>query len=112
MSHFAEIDDNGNVLRVIVAEQDFIDSGIFGDPKNWIQTSYTNSIRKNYASIGGKYDKNLDVFIPLKPFDSWVLNKQTYLWKSPVDYPNDGQSYYWDESQTNWVLFQVVSEPQ
>jgi hypothetical protein len=112
MSHFAEIDSDGNILRVIVAEQDFINSGVLGDPQNWIQTSYTNRIRKNYASIGGKYDRVLDAFIPPKPFNSWILNEQTCLWESPIAYPNDGQNYYWDESQTKWILFIKVTEQQ
>lgn len=66
-TYFAEIDSNGNVLRVIVVTQKVIDSGIFGDPKNWIQTYTDGSIRKNYASKGDKYDKNKDYFIPKDP---------------------------------------------
>lgn len=74
MAHYAEIDDNGIVLRVIVAEQDFIDSGAVGDPQKWIQTSYNtiNGIhklggkpfRKNFAGIGYIYNKQLDEFNP------------------------------------------------
>ena len=63
MSHFAEIDDNGLVKRVIVAEQDFIDSGAVGDAANWIQTSYNNNIRKQFAGIGYTYDAAKDKFI-------------------------------------------------
>lgn len=39
MSHFAKV-ENGIVTHVIVAEQDFINSGLVGDPSIWIQTSY------------------------------------------------------------------------
>lgn len=93
MSHFAEINKEGTVLRVIVAEQDFIDSGQVGDPKNWIQTSYNTKggkhtqggtpLRKNYAGVGYKYDKNRDAFIPPVVEDDCVLNEETCLWESP-----------------------------
>jgi hypothetical protein len=80
MSHFAEIDENGTVLRVIVAEQDFIDAGVVVDPARWVKTSYSGSTRKRYASIGGTYDKTRDAFIRPKPFASWRLNDQTIEW--------------------------------
>jgi len=63
MSHFAKV-ESGIVTEVIVAEQDFIDSGAVGDPSLWIQTSYTDSIRGCFAGIGFTYDANLDKFIP------------------------------------------------
>lgn len=113
MSHFAEIDDDGIVLRVIVAEQDFIDSGLVGDSSNWIQTSYNTRggvhilggtpLRKNYAGIGYTYDEERDAFIPPKPYPSWVFGAGTCTWKSPVPYPSDGKTYVWDESAINWV---------
>jgi len=117
MAHFAEV-VNGVVQRVIVAEQDFIDSGAVGDPKNWIQTSYNTKggvhkdggkqLRKNYAGKGYTYDKDRDAFIPPKPFESWILNEQTCLWEAPVAKPADevrgGKSKYeWDESKVAWV---------
>ena len=91
MSHFAEV-ENGIVKRVIVAEQDFIDSGAVGDPKNWVETSYNTQagvhklggtpLRKNYAGIGYTYGKDLDAFIPPKPQDfETVLNEDTGLWE-------------------------------
>ena len=102
MSHFAEI-SGSTVIRVLVAEQDFIDSGVVGDPANWIQTSYTNSIRKNFAGIGYTYDESRDAFIPQKPFDSWTLDEDSCQWKSPVEYPGDGKILYtWNESSLAW----------
>ena len=90
MSHFAEIDNNNIVLRVIVAEQDVIDTGIVGNKENWIQTSYNTfrgvhlnnetPLRKNYASPGHTYDKTRDAFIRPKPFDSWLFNEDTCDW--------------------------------
>lgn len=112
MSHFAKV-ENGVVTQVIVAEQDVIDSGLFGD--GWVQTSYNTKggqhhegrpLRKNYAGIGFSYDANLDAFVPPKPFTSWVLDENTCLWNAPVAYPTDGQLYKWDEQVQNWILVQ------
>jgi len=102
MAHFAKIDSNNTVTEVIVAEQDFINSGVVGDSFLWVQTSYNKNFRKNFASIGGTYDKTRDAFIPPKPYASWVLVEDTCQWKAPSDYPNDGKDYYWDESTTSW----------
>ena len=84
-------------------------------PGEWIQTSYNTyggqhpegrPLRKNYAGVGFTYDRTRDAFIPPKPFESWTLNEETCLWDSPVPYPNDGNKYMWDETQTNWVEVQ------
>ena len=114
MSHFAEVDSTNTVLRVIVAEQDFINSGAVGDPAHWIQTSYNTHggvhalggtpLRKNYAGIGYTYDTSRDAFIPPKPFASWVLNETTANWDAPVPMPTDGKMYRWDESTIQWVV--------
>jgi hypothetical protein len=119
MSHFAKIDKDGIVQRVIVIEQDVLDSGNWGDPNNWIQTSYNTrggvhyapnsndadggvALRKNYAGIGYKYDAERDAFIAPQPFPSWTLNEDTCLWEAPVAYPNDGKNYEWNEETTSW----------
>ena len=108
MAHFAEIID-GVVQRVIVAEQDFIDS-ILGQ---WVQTSYNTHagqhpegrpLRKNYAGIGYVYDEVRDAFYAPQPYPSWILNEETCIWNPPVAYPSDGNSYTWDESSVSWVL--------
>lgn len=89
MSHFAKVED-GIVTQVIVAEQDVIDSGLFGDPASWVQTSYNThggqhpegrALRKNYAGIGYTYDPERDAFIPPKPEGDFVLNEETCLWE-------------------------------
>ena len=109
MAHFAKV-ENGVVTQVIVAEQDVIDSGLFG--ADWIQTSYNTNggqhpegrpLRKNYAGIGFTYDANYDAFIPPQIFASWKLNESSCLWEPPVPHPNDGKLYAWDESTTSWV---------
>lgn len=102
MSHFAKIDSNNIVTQVIVAEQDFINSGAVGDSFLWIQTSYNNNFRKNFAGIGYTYDKTRDAFIPPQPFPSWTLNEETCLWECPVAYPDDGNMYVWNEIDQQW----------
>jgi hypothetical protein len=110
MSHFAKV-ENGIVTQVIVAEQDVIDSGMFGT--GWVQTSYNTSggqhpegrpLRKNYAGVGFTYDSTRDAFIPPQPFASWTLNENTCLWDCPVAYPTEGGLFVWDEAVLNWVL--------
>ena len=103
MSHFAEINSEGVVQRVIVAEQDFINSGSVGDSFNWVQTSYNNNFRKNYAGTGYSYDKVRDAFIPPKPYASWTLVEATCLWQPPTAMPDDDKRYSWDEDTTAWV---------
>ena len=111
MSHFAKI-ENGIVTQVIVAEQDFIDSGAVGAPTDWIQTSYNTHagehklggvpLRKNYAGIGFTYDPVRDAFIPPQPFPSWTLVEDTCQWAAPKERPTDGL-YLWDEQQLDWI---------
>jgi hypothetical protein len=103
MSHFAKLENN-IVTQVIVAEQDFINSGAVGDSFLWVQTSYNGNFRKNYAGIGYTYDRARDAFIPPKPFDSWILNEDTCLWDAPTPMPDDGQKYIWNEENTNWDI--------
>lgn len=119
MAHYAEIDENKIVTRVIVAEQDFIDTGAVGDPANWIQTSYNTrggvhygqdgqpdggiALRKNYAGIGYTYDVDLDAFIPPKPFPSWTLDTNTGWWQAPVTMPTDNTKLWiWNEDTQQW----------
>jgi hypothetical protein len=102
MSHFAKLNNNV-VTEVIVAEQDFINSGAVGDSFLWVQTSYNGNFRKNYAAVGYTYDKTKDAFIAPKPYPSWTLVEDTCQWEAPVSYPTDGQAYSWDEDTTAWV---------
>lgn len=111
MSHFAKVID-GIVTEVLVIEQDVIDTGLFGDPSLWVQTSYNTyggqhpdgrPLRKNYAGIGYTYDAERDAFIAPSPFSSWLLNEDTCLWEAPVAHPDDGKSYAWDEDTLSWI---------
>jgi hypothetical protein len=97
MSHFAKLDSNNIVTEVIVAEQDFINSGAVGDSFLWVQTSYNGNFRKNFAGVGHTYDKTRDAFIPPQPYPSWTLVEDTCQWEAPITYPDDDKMYYWDE---------------
>lgn len=81
---FAKVKD-GIVVECIVADQDFIDSYIDTSAGTWLETREDGSIRKNYAGIGYTYDAANDAFIEPKPFDSWVLNQETFRWEAPVE---------------------------
>jgi hypothetical protein len=111
MSHFAKVLD-GKVVQVIVAEQDFFDTFVDSSPGQWIQTSYNTHgnqhpegrpLRGNYAGVGYTYDATHDVFYEPKPFASWVLNQNTWLWDAPTPYPTDGKIYRWDEPTIFWI---------
>jgi len=113
MAHFAQIDENNIVRQVLVIEQAVIDTGLFGDPSSFVQTSYNTHggvhslggtpLRKNYAGIGYTYDSGRDAFIPPKPFNSWVLNETTCQYDAPVAMPTDEKMYTWDEDSTSWI---------
>ena len=106
MAHFAKLNNN-IVTDVLVAEQNFINSGLAGDSFLWVQTSYSGSFRKNFAGVGDTYDKAKDAFIPPKPYPSWLLVEDTCQWKAPTDIPTDGRAYEWNESTTAWVSITV-----
>lgn len=126
MAHFAQIDDNNIVRQVLVIDQAEINTGNWGDPAKWIQTSYntrggvyytpntntpdpdqSKALRKNYAGIGHTWLPNGpqgEGFVPPKPYPSWVMNPNTYLWEAPVPMPvpNNPPVYAWDESTKSW----------
>lgn len=123
MSHFAEI-VNGVVVNVIVAEQDFIDT-LTG---KWVQTSYNTrggihfgpdgkpdggiALRRNYASIGMKYDEELDEFVIPPLYPSWVIDSETGNWTAPISRPplwvNGVRKYYeWNEDTLSWIEKQI-----
>jgi hypothetical protein len=121
MSYFAYVpnivDGKGIVEQVIRIDQDTLESGQWGDPFSWIQTSYNTHgnqhpenrpLRGNYAGIGFTYDASNDVFYPPQPFASWTLNQSTWEWNPPVKMPNDGKQYAWNEKLINWEeTFQI-----
>lgn len=119
MAHFARINQDGIVEEVIVAEQDFIDSGIIGDPSSWIQTSYNTfggvhvlggtPFRKNYAAFGFTYDKVRDAFVPPYPQydgETFSLNEETCLWDSIND---TTVQWVWNKDLYTWEAITTLS---
>lgn len=121
MAHYALLDENNIVTQVItgvdetVIQIDLDGTQIGGSSDKWEEfyaknlnassckkTSYNSSFSKNYAGIGYMYDETRDAFIPPKPYSSWILQEETCIWKAPVDYPNDGNFYIWDETKLIW----------
>jgi hypothetical protein len=124
MAHFAELDENNCVLRVIVVsnadntnangEEDESVGAAFCNRLlggRWIQTSYNARIRKNYAGIGYTYNNELDAFVPPQPFSAWILNQETVQWEPPVPLPDDGQQYTWDNESVSWKVLDNVPIP-
>ena len=117
MAHFAEIDNNNIVQRILVVSNSNASNeaagiafckALLGSDTNWVQTSYNDNIRHRFAAIGMKYDATNDVFYKQQPYASWTLNTSTWEWEPPVPEPDDagfddednptqlGQ-YTWDE---------------
>lgn len=117
IAFFAKLDNDNFVIDVLRINSSLPNEGLdwlkesFGG--NWIKTdketlggkhlSGGSPLRKNSAAPGFYYDESLDCFIPPKPFDSWMLNEESCLWESPVEYPEDKQKYYWDEEDLSWI---------
>ena len=115
MAHFAQLDENNKVIQVIVVHNnELLVDGIELEAKGiefcqtlfggtWIQTSYNNTMRKNYAGVNFVYDRTRDAFIPPQPYASWTLNEITCLWNAPTPMPIDDKQYTWNEETTAWV---------
>jgi len=117
VAHWAEIDENNIVLRVLVGDNNDLDEGyqwlIDNLGGTWIKTSFNTfggahkeggtPLRKNFAGIGFTYDATRDAFIPPKIIESFVLDEETCQWEPPVAYPTDGKNYYWDEPTVSWI---------
>lgn len=112
MAHFAEINEDNVVLRVLVVDneqehrgQDFLseDLGLGGI---WIQTSYNGNFRKMYAGVGYTYNQELDIFLPPKPFESWILNSELGQWDPPIDRPivDEDKATIWVEETQLWII--------
>ena len=127
MAHYAELDINNKVIRVLTAcNQDIATHGgelseeaanYFGtytpfseNGVKWVQTSYNNNFRKQYAGIGYTFDFTKNKFIAPQPsFPSWSLDANDD-WQAPVAYPtvttygdNARLIISWDESNLRWI---------
>jgi hypothetical protein len=106
MSHWAEVNKDNKVIRVLVGDNNdpIGDEGyqwlIDNLGGTWIKTSYNNKIRKQFAGIGYTYDANADVFIEPKPYPSWTLDNN-FDWQPPTPKPEGNWS--WDESTLSWI---------
>jgi len=105
MAHFAELDENNIVTKVIVVHNnkgvEFCNS-LFGHT-NWIQTSYNNNMRKQFAGVGFTYDDVNDVFVAPQPYPSWSLD-ENHDWQAPTPMPEDNNNYSWNEDTQTWDL--------
>ena len=128
MASFAKIGLNNKVIEVlsvvneVLHDSNGVEQEVLGVEfltnlygwSIWKQTSYNTHggvhnnggtpLRKNHAGIGMTYDEDRDAFITKKPFNSWILNEDTCLWNAPVDMPDDGKKYIWNESILNWEI--------
>jgi hypothetical protein len=110
MAHWAELDENNIVIRVLVGDNNDPagDEGYSWLIENlggrWLQTSYNNRIRKQFAGIGYSYDEKADVFIAPQPYPSWSLDSN-YDWQPPVARPDDGLMYFWNEEAQDWEAY-------
>tara|TARA_R110000772_G_scaffold4481_1_gene15927 strand:- start:20 stop:421 length:402 start_codon:yes stop_codon:yes gene_type:complete len=128
MASFAKIGLNNKVIEVlsvvneVLHDSNGVEQEVLGVEfltnlygwSIWKQTSYNTHggvhnnggtpLRKNHAGIGMTYDEDRDAFIPKKPFNSWILNEDTCLWNAPVDMPDDGETYTWNETTISWDL--------
>jgi hypothetical protein len=113
MAHYAEVTE-GTVKRVVVVSNDIttidgvedeqrgidhLDSTVPTDG-SWVQTSYSASIRHNYAGVGHTWDGT--GFAAAQPYPSWTLD-ENYVWQPPTPMPDDGTHYVWDEESLAWV---------
>lgn len=119
MAHFAEINSDNIVTRVIVVDAESESEGVnfiqnvLGLGGRWLQTSYNTlegvhlnngtQLRKNYAGVGYTYDEIRDAFVPPKPFSSWKLNENTCSWEPPIPYPPENGKFRWDETSSQWI---------
>ena len=127
MAHYAQLDSGNVVVNVFVGRDDVVegidDWETYYAPEGYTvkQTSYNTyggvhytdgepsedqrkALRFNYAGIGFTYDEDRDAFIPPKPFESWVLDQDSCLWKAPLPYPDGGGEYTWNEETGSWDL--------
>lgn len=127
MAHFAEIDADNIVLRVLVVHDDYESRGAeflsddLGLGGTWVQTSYWTRgnvhvgedgqpdggtpIGYNFAAAGYRYDPDDGAFYSSPPWASWLLD-ENYVWQPPTPMPDDGKDYHWDEDTTSWVEFE------
>ena len=95
MAHFAELDENNIVQRVIVVvNAELLVDGVENEAKgiefcqslfagNWVQTSFNATFRKRFAGIGHHYDPTKDAFITPEPDNATGFDEETCQWIVP-----------------------------
>ena len=144
MAHFAKIGEDKRVIAVLTLNnsdmlnsfnledelvgQQYLEKHNNWPAHMWIQTSYNTRFGKhkkggipfrgNYAAIGYTWDEENKIFWPKKPYNSWIKDISTALWKSPIgDAPalteeqitqntanTNIWTYIWNEENQSWNL--------
>ena len=129
MAHYAFLDENNIVTEVIVGrnEDEIVDAVSDWEKyysefrgQRCLRTSYNTfagqhflggqPFRGNYAGIGMVYEQDIDAFVSEKPFNSWLLNEETYTWEAPIQIPEENMRYAWDEEANNWIAPSATEE--
>lgn len=133
MAHYALIDQDNTVIQVIVGANEGDDDRSGQEWEQFYEKKYNCKVRRtsynthggrhysyetgkwskarqfrgNFASMGYRYDDALDAFIPPKPYESWILNEETYSWDAPIPHPDDDNPYIWNEAKQKWDLIEA-----
>lgn len=122
MAHFAKVVDGVVTKIIVVHDESYWDTFIDDSPGEYIQCSYntrggvhydqstnepsedqSKALRKNFPGPGYYYDSINNAFYPPQPFESWTLDEDTYNWNPPMELPQDGKDYVWNENTREWV---------
>jgi hypothetical protein len=121
MAHFAQLDEDNNVLSVVVISNGDINNlpfpqsdpvgiafcqSLYGADTLWRQTSYNGNFRRQYAGVGGFYYPPIDVFVGPSPFPSWTFRATDATWQPPVQMPTVPPNYIavWNEDYLEWDI--------
>lgn len=106
MIKYAELDSNNNVINIIISTE----ASILGLPGIFVKSDIDSNPERRDAAVGGTYNKEKDKFVHPKPYPSWVLDKDTLEWVSPIGtQPQDDKKYMWDEENGVWQEIIQVS---
>ena len=102
------VDENHNPLEGVTyvsSDQDYISAHTINDLVP--DEEYILSVWAENA--GEKWEEEFVFTLPRpdSPFESWIYNEETHSWNAPVEYPEDGGMYTWDEENQEWVIAEV-----
>lgn len=91
-----------------IIENDIVKNIVIADDENFFAIAYPSSIVIKITELTGQANIGVEFisgkFMPVKPWDSWVFNQESWAWAAPNSYPSDGLDYIWDEAKTKWAL--------